>query len=65
MNTEQIRIFAKSIGISSSKLAKAELIKKIQAKEGNFDCYATAANRECDQGECRWRSDCFDAAGKE
>jgi hypothetical protein len=28
----------------------------------NFDCYSSAIKGECDQADCTWRSDCFDAA---
>jgi hypothetical protein len=37
------------------------LIKAIQIKEGNFDCFATAYGGVCDQTGCRWREDCFAA----
>jgi hypothetical protein len=39
------------------------LIRAIQRKEGNFDCFATAHEGVCDQGGCLWRTDCFAAAG--
>jgi len=64
MNMEQIRALANAIGISPGKMVKAEVIKKIQLAEGNFDCYATASSRDCDQAGCCWRDDCFDAACK-
>lgn len=62
MKMEEIRSIAKSHGISSGKLSKAELIKSIQATEGNFDCFATACGGECDQANCLWREDCLDAS---
>lgn len=62
MKLEEIRGIAKSHGIKFNKLSKTELIKAIQAKEGNFDCYATAYDGECDQDDCCWREDCFEAA---
>lgn len=61
---EKIHIIANAIGISPGKIVKAEMIKRFQLEEGNFDCYATAFNRECDQLGCRWRDDCFEAACK-
>jgi len=64
MKLEQIRIIAMSQGIESGRLFKTELIKSIQSKEGNFDCYSTANRRECDQETCCWRNDCFEAALK-
>ncbi len=62
MKLENIRTLAKSISINPNKLSKTELIKKIQAEEGNFDCFATACSGECDQMNCLWREDCFAAA---
>lgn len=62
MKLEQIRSIAKSHSINPGKLSKTELVKSIQTKEGNFDCFATAYDGECDQVGCSWREDCFDAA---
>jgi len=56
---DEIRNIAKSLGINPGKLSKTELIKHIQTDEGNFDCFATACNGECDQPGCLWREDCF------
>ncbi len=38
--------------------AKPELIREIQRKEGNFDCYGSAQGH-CDQLECSFRSSCL------
>ncbi|TAJ80744.1 MAG: SAP domain-containing protein [Gallionellaceae bacterium] len=62
MNLDQVRTIAKSRGVHPGKLSKSDLIKSIQVKEGNFDCFASARNGECDQVECSWRKDCFDVA---
>lgn len=62
MNMTSIRTFAKSVGINPGKLSKADLIKGIQIGEGNFACYATARNGECDQVNCSWRDDCLNAS---
>lgn len=62
MKLEQVRTIAKSQGIHTGKLSKTELIKSIQASEGNFDCFASALGGECDQANCVWREDCFEAA---
>ncbi|OGS75278.1 MAG: SAP domain-containing protein [Gallionellales bacterium GWA2_55_18] len=64
MKMEEVRSIAKSHGISPGKFSKTELIKYIQANEGNFDCFATAYDRECDQADCKWRADCFEFACK-
>ena len=37
MKMEEVRSIAKSHGISPGKFSKTELIKYIQANEGNFD----------------------------
>lgn len=62
MKMEEVRTIAKSHKIKPGNLSKKELIKMIQTVEGNFDCYATAYSGECDQVNCLWRDDCFDAS---
>jgi hypothetical protein len=62
MKLGDVRSIAKSHSIKPDHLSKAELIKSIQSEEGNFACFATASNGECDQVGCLWRGDCFDAA---
>jgi len=64
MKLEDVHNIAKSRGVHPGKLSKTELIKTLQAGEGNFDCFATAHGGECDQVACLWRADCFDAAMK-
>lgn len=58
-NMKEIREMARQLGIRSNRMRKAELVRAIQRAEGNFDCYGTAAEEECDQEECLWREDCF------
>lgn len=62
MKITEIREIAKAHGIQPVNLFKTELIKTIQTKEGNFDCYGTAYDGMCDQFGCCWREDCFEAA---
>jgi hypothetical protein len=64
MKLEDVRIIAKSRGVQPNSLTKTKLIKTLQAGEGNFDCFATPRNGECDQLGCLWREDCFDAVRK-
>ncbi len=64
MNLQSVRSIARETGIKPGKLTKAKLIKTIQLKEGNFDCFATARNGICDQTGCLWRNDCFSSAKK-
>ncbi len=58
MKMGEIRAIAKSLGINSFGKSKTELIKEIQRKEGNFDCYGSATN-DCDQLDCLFRSSCL------
>jgi len=64
MNMQEIRVLAKDFGIKTSRMSKMELIRTIQLTEGNFNCFASAINGECDQSKCKWRDDCFSAAKK-
>jgi hypothetical protein len=59
---EEVRQKAKDLGIKTGKLRKAELIRAIQEAEGNFPCFGTPENGECDQLECLWRDDCLQKA---
>ncbi|MFA5411644.1 MAG: SAP domain-containing protein [Candidatus Omnitrophota bacterium] len=59
MRLSEIEKKAKGLGLKDTwKLSKPDLIKAIQRKEGNFDCFGTARNY-CDQAGCAWRSDCL------
>lgn len=62
MKLEEVRTIAKSHRIKPGHLSKTELIKTIQSGEGNFDCFATAYDGECDQVDCLWPEDCFASA---
>lgn len=64
MKLAEVCVIAKSQKINPGKLSKTELIKMIQKNEGNFDCYATARSGDCNQDNCSWRTDCFEAARK-
>ncbi|MBN1913053.1 MAG: hypothetical protein JW788_01490 [Candidatus Omnitrophica bacterium] len=59
MRLTEIEKKARSLGINNTwKFSKDELIKNIQRKEGNFDCFKTAKG-SCDQLSCSWRNDCL------
>ena len=64
MNMQEIRVRAKDFDINTSRMSKAKLIQTIQLSEGNFNCFASAIEGECDQTNCMWRDDCFNAAKK-
>jgi hypothetical protein len=58
MKMSEIRALAKSLGLNSFGKSKAELIKEIQRKEGNFDCFGSAGDY-CDQLQCVFRTSCL------
>ncbi len=65
MQMQQIRTIAKDHGIKSGKITKISLIRKIQQVEGNYECFATNANSDCNQLACLWRDDCIDVSKKQ
>jgi hypothetical protein len=64
MKLEDVRSIAISRGIRPGNHSKTELIRSLQAEEGNFDCFATAYGGVCSEANCFWREDCFAAARK-
>jgi hypothetical protein len=58
MKMQEVRAKAKVLGINSFGKSKGDLIREIQRKEGNFDCFGTAVEH-CDQYECCFRDDCL------
>lgn len=65
MNMQEIRVIAKDHGIKTSRMTKLQLVQEIQRSEGNFPCFATPIDGECDQLNCIWRKDCFSLAAKQ
>lgn len=63
MKAEEIKKMAQKIGVPANG-PKAEIIKSIQLKEGNFDCFGTAIDGYCDQYSCLWRADCLKPSKK-
>jgi len=56
---QAVRAKAKALGLKNIfGLSRAELIRRIQKAEGNFDCFGTAIDY-CDQFECCFREDCL------
>lgn len=59
MRLREIESKARALGVKDTwKYSKKDLIKAIQKREGNFDCFSTASDY-CDQLACCWREDCF------
>ena len=58
MTVKELQKMAKGLGVKTSGLRKAEIIREIQKAEGNFDCFAKAADF-CDQTHCLFREDCL------
>jgi hypothetical protein len=65
MHMQTVRERAKSMGIRAGRASKLMLIRQIQTSEGNFPCFATAYESDCDQVNCAWREDCFSSARKQ
>ena len=60
MRLSEIEKKARVMGIKDTwRYSKKELIKSIQRKEGNFDCFGTAKKGSCAQFSCCWMSDCL------
>ena len=59
MKMQEVRAKAKTLGLKETfGLSKAELIRRIQKAEGNFDCFGRATDY-CDQLQCCFRDDCL------
>lgn len=59
MKMQEVVAIAKDRGIKPGRLKKQDLIRHIQTHEGNFGCFGTACNGDCDQHSCLWREDCI------
>ncbi len=59
MNLKQVKDMAKTKGIKVGNMKKENIIRAIQRTEGNYECFGTAINGECDQSDCLWREDCL------
>ncbi len=65
MKMEEVRAKANALGLKKTfGLTKAELIRRVQKAEGNFDCYGTAKGY-CDQLLCSFREDCLKLSSPE
>jgi len=63
MKIQEVRTKAKTLGLKNTfGLSKAELIRRVQRAEGNFDCFGTVKDY-CDQFQCCFRDDCLNLSG--
>ena len=58
MTLSEIKKIAATKGIDKPKGKKVELIRGIQAAEGNICCFSTGISDVCAQNGCLWREDC-------
>ena len=58
MTMRELRAIARDLGMRTTNLRKADLIRAIQLAEGNFDCFGKAEDY-CDQLSCLFRKDCL------
>lgn len=59
MRMDEVRKKAKELGLKTARMKKEDLIRAVQAAEGNFPCFGTAVG-SCDQSLCCWIEDCLD-----
>ena len=58
MKLDEIREIARKHEIKAGKMKKADLIRAIQAAEGNPVCFESGTVDQCGQDVCLWREDC-------
>lgn len=58
LNWVEMRRYARSKGVNPGKMRKIELIRAIQAAEGNPQCFATERKGHCPETACLWERDC-------
>ena len=58
MKMQAVREKAKKLDVNPGRMKKTDLIRAIQAKEGNPECFQMGKD-SCDQTECCWQDDCL------
>jgi hypothetical protein len=58
MNWVESRNYARSRGVNPGKMKKMNLIRAIQAAEGNPTCYGSERKAHCPETKCLWEFDC-------
>lgn len=59
MKFQDIQKMAKAKGINSFGMRKTDLIRAIQRKENNPECYGTDRVEYCRELSCLWREECI------
>jgi hypothetical protein len=65
MKLQDIRTIARYVRIESNGQSKPDLIRTIQLRVGDFDCYGSAGIGECGHWDCLWRNDCISGGAEE
>lgn len=60
MRMDEVREKAKKLGLKTARMKKEDLIRAVQAAEGNYPCFGTVSDGNCDQTGCCWIDDCLD-----
>lgn len=60
MTLTELKEVARVHQIKMGKMGKMDLVRAIQSAEGNWACFGTAIDGNCDQTGCRWREDCLE-----
>jgi hypothetical protein len=58
MKVQQIKEIAQRMQIAPGKMKKTDLVRAIQGKEGNAECFDTGQSQTCGQLNCLWMEDC-------
>ena len=58
MNMTEIKKYARGKGVDPGAMRKSELIRAIQAAEGNPCCYGSDRKAHCPETNCLWEKDC-------
>jgi hypothetical protein len=60
MKPEELKSKAKKLGVKiNAKMKNVDIIRSIQATEGNFACFQTGVLATCTQMKCCWREECL------
>jgi hypothetical protein len=58
MKMQEIREIAQSMEIPAGRMKKSDLVRVIQRKEGNLECFDEGQSTQCGQDKCLWIGDC-------